>query len=117
MSTEEVSRRRPFQYGVGSVVTFVLSIGLVAIVYGGAIIPFNPFNLPAWVFGPLGIYTIAYSFLAKKDPLYYLVWGIVMVAVAFASAFYNVINVLVIFGVLMVVLAVIGLLAYWRKRG
>jgi len=117
MSAEGLSRRRQFEYGVGSVVTLVISIGLVAIVYGGGMLRFDPFNLPAWVFGPLGAYTVIYSIVAKKESVYYLVWGSVMVAIAVASALYNVINVLVVFGVLMVAVAVIGLIAYWRKRG
>jgi len=109
------SHQRSSSYGVGALAALALSIGFAAIVYGGGMIRFDPFNLPAWFFGPLGVYTITYSFVAGKDPIYYLVWGSVLLAVAAASAFYSIMNVLVVFGMLMVALAVIGLLARRRK--
>ena len=111
------SHHRLPDHGVGALTVLALSVGFAAIFYGGGIIRFDPFNLPVWVFGPLGVYTLVYSFVAGKDPFYYQVLGSVMFAVAVASALYNVINVLIVFGMLMVVLTVIGLLAYWRKKG
>jgi hypothetical protein len=45
-----------------------------------------------------------------------LVWGIVMLAVAFLSAFYNVTYVLPVLGVLVIALAVIGVIAYMRGK-
>jgi len=116
MRTEQKTNYRSLNYGASALVVLVLSIGLAAIVYGAGIIRFDPFNLPAWFFGPLGVYTLIYSFLVGRDPFYYLVWGSVMSLVAVASALYNIINVFVVFGILMIVLAVIGLFAYRRGR-
>jgi len=116
MKTERSTRDRPLDYGASALAVLALSIGFAAIVYGMGMVPFDLFNLPAWFFGPLGVYTIIYSFMAGKDPIYYLVWGSVMLAVAVTSALYNIISVFIVFGALMIVLAVIGLFAYWRKR-
>jgi len=103
------------RYGVGALAALALSIGLAAVVYGGGLISFDPYNLPAWFFGPLGAYTLVYAFLGSGDTFYYLVWGSVMVAVGAASALYRLVSVFVVMGVLTIVLVVIGLFAYWRK--
>ena len=102
-------------YGVGALVVLVVSMGVAAIVYS-LIIPFNLFSIPAWIFGPLGIYTLAYSFVAGKDSTYYLVWGSVMFAVAIIFAFYNVVSPFVILGILAIVIAIIGIVAYQRSK-
>jgi hypothetical protein len=116
MRTERNSGRKPLSYGVGALVALTFSIGLVVIVYGGRFLPLDPFNLLAWVFGPLGIYTIVCSLVSGVDSFYYLVWGSVMSAVGVASALYNVMNVFVVFGALVIVIVVIGLLAYKREK-
>ncbi|MEM2935998.1 MAG: hypothetical protein QW231_02350, partial [Candidatus Bathyarchaeia archaeon] len=86
------------------------------IVYGASIIPFDFFNIPAWIFGPFGVYTLIYSFAASKDSTYYLVWGTIMFAIAVGSALYNIINPVVVFGILAIIIAVIGLVASRRSR-
>lgn len=103
-------------YGVGAVVVLVVSVGFAAIVYGMNLIPFNLFNIPAWIFGPFGVYTIAFSFVARNDSTYYSVWGSIMFAVAIISAFYEVINPFVILGILAIVIAIIGIVAYQRSK-
>ncbi|MEM2111693.1 MAG: hypothetical protein QXX08_07430 [Candidatus Bathyarchaeia archaeon] len=50
----ELNFKKPFSYGAGALIVLVLSIGLAAIAYGGNLLPLNIFNLPAWIFGPLG---------------------------------------------------------------
>jgi len=99
-----------------SLVVLVISVGAAAVVYSVPIITFNLFNIPAWIFGPLGVYTIIYSFVAGKDPTYYLVWGTVMFAVAIASALYNILNPFLVLGVLIIVIAIMGLIAYLRGK-
>jgi len=116
MKTQRNVNYRSLDYGAKALIVLVLSIGFAAIVYGVQMIPFDLFNLPAWVFGPLGVYTLIYSFVAGKDAIYYLVWGSVMFIVAATSAFYKMVNVIIVFGVLLIVLAVIGLIAYRRSR-
>ncbi|MGB9714526.1 MAG: hypothetical protein ACPLZC_06065 [Candidatus Bathyarchaeales archaeon] len=105
-----------FDYNVGALVILVISAGLAAVVYGANIIPLNIFNIPAWLFGPLGVYTIIFSVTASKETTYHLVWGIIMFTIAIASAFYNVLNVFVVLGILLIVIAVIGIVAYWRSK-
>jgi len=39
-----------------------------------------------------------------------------MFAVAATSAFYNVVNAFVVLGILLIVIAVIGIVAYWRSK-
>ncbi len=112
----EGSSHRLLSYGVGSLVVLAVSIGVAAIVYSIPFISFNLLNLPAWIFGPFGLYTIIYAFATGKDATYHLVWGTILFAVALGSALYTVINPIVVFGILIIVLAIIGLLAYWRGR-
>ena len=110
------AERKILDYNVGALVILVISIGLAVVVYGMNMIPLDIFNIPAWLLGPLGVYTIIFSFIAGKESTYYLVWGIVMFTVAAASAFYNVVNPFVILGILLIVIAVIGVVAYWRSK-
>jgi uncharacterized membrane protein HdeD (DUF308 family) len=103
-------------YGPGALIVLVVSIGFAAVVYGVNVIPFDFFNLPAWIFCPLGVYTLVYALIARKDPIYHLVWGTVMFAVGIVSAFYNIVNAFVVLGILLIVIAVIGIVAYWRSK-
>ncbi len=112
MATE----RKSLGYGVGALAVIVVSLGVAAIVYSMNWFGLNLYNLPAWIFGPLGVYTIAYSLVANKDSTYYLVWGAIMVAVAVISAFYEKMPIFLVVGVLLIVLAIIGIIAYWRSK-
>jgi len=116
MKTEQKAPSKPLDYGAGALVVLVVSIGVAAIVYSLPILPFNIFNLPVWIFGPLGIYTLAYAIIARKDSTYYSVWGSIMFAVALVSAFYNVVNPFVILGIMAIVIAIIGIVAYQRSK-
>ena len=115
MKTDQNAPSKCSSYGVGALVVLVVSIGVAAIVYS-LLLPFNLFSLPAWIFGPLGIYTSAYSIIARKDSTYYLVWGSVMFAVALVCALYTVVSPFVILGILAIVIAIIGIVAYQRSK-
>ncbi len=115
MESRQKGPSKSFDYNVGALIVLVVSIGVAAIVYS-LILTFNLFNLPAWLFGPLGVYTLAYALAARKDSVYYVVWGGVMVAVALVSAFYDLVNPLVILGVLAIVIAITGIVAYQRSK-
>lgn len=78
-------------YGAGALAALVASLGFAAIVYSVNIIPFEYLHLPAWIFCPLGIYTLFYTIFSHKDPIYYLVWGLCMTCVGVVSASYTVI--------------------------
>jgi hypothetical protein len=105
-----------FDYNVGALVILAISTGLAVVVYGANIILLNIFNIPAWLFGPLGVYTIIFSVTASKETTYHLVWGIVMFTVAIASAFYNMLSIFIVLGILLIVIAVIGIVAYLRNK-
>jgi hypothetical protein len=116
METEQKAPSKPLDYGAGALVVLVVSIGVAAIVYSLPLLAFDILNLPAWIFGPLGIYTLAYSLIARKDSTYYSVWGSIMFAVAIIFAFYNVVNPFVILGILAIVIAIMGIIAYQRSK-
>jgi len=115
MTNSQNTSSKTLAYGVGALIVLVVSIGAAAIVYS-LLLTFNLFNLPAWIFGPLGIYTLAYSLIARKDSIYYLVWGSVMFAIALVSALYTVVSPFVILGILAIVIAIIGIFAYQRSK-
>jgi len=62
------SKRKAFGYGAGALAVLVFSLGLAAVIYSVNIIPFDVINLPAWIFVPLGVYTLFYAFSAAKTP-------------------------------------------------
>jgi hypothetical protein len=116
MEETKATARKPFVYGAGALIVLVVSVGVAAIVYGLSLLSLDLLNIPAWIFGPLGIYTLTYSSIAGKESTYYGVWGVVMVAVAVIFGFYNIVNPVVILGVLAILIAVIGIVAYQRSR-
>ncbi|MCS7115167.1 MAG: hypothetical protein RMJ15_06505 [Nitrososphaerota archaeon] len=114
MKTER--RFHVLDYGLGALIVIVASIGFAAVIYGLNLIPFNFFNLPAWVFCPLGVYTLFYSLFAHMDPFYYAVWGAVMLALGVVSASYTMINPLLVLGILLIIIAATGIAAYKRNK-
>ena len=107
--------RRNFNYGVGALITITISIGSAAIAYGGGFIIFDLFNLPAWILGPLGVYTLIFAFISR-EVFYHLAWGIVFLAITVVSAFYRLVNIIVVIGILLIALGVISSLAYLRSQ-
>jgi hypothetical protein len=105
-----------FSYGVGALAILAVSVGVAAVVYGLGLLPFDLYILPAWILGPLGVYTAVYSLAAGSESTYYVVWGTVMVALALISALYNIAYVIPVLGVLVIILAVIGVIAYMRGK-
>lgn len=110
------TENKGLDYNVGAAAVVVISIGVAAIVYGFNLIPFDVINILAWIFGPWGVFTVAYSVVSLKDMTYYLVWGTIMVAVGVIAATYNWMPIFMVLGILVIVLAVIGVIAYWRSR-
>jgi len=102
-------------YGPYALAVIAASIGVMAIAYGAALLPFNPLHIPAWLFGPLGAYTVLYGVLTRRDSMYYALWGSIMAAIAASSALYEVVNPLVIVGVVIVLLVIAALVS--RARG
>ncbi|MEM3612370.1 MAG: hypothetical protein QXX92_01830 [Candidatus Bathyarchaeia archaeon] len=114
---ESERKASSFSYGAGALAVLVASLGFAAIAYSVKIIPyFDYLNLPAWIFGPLGVYTLFYSFFSRKDPIYYLVWGIIMTCVGVVSATYAVVPPPLVLGILLIIMAVIGIAAYKRSK-
>jgi len=107
---------KQFSYGVGAIAVLAVSLALALIVYGLALLQYDFFNLLAWVFGPWGVYTVAYSLMAGRESTYYLVWGAIMVAIAIFGGFYRVVPWFLVLGILVIVLAVIGVIAYMKGK-
>ncbi len=115
MKTKRNTNRLSY-YGPVALVILVASIGLAAIIYGANIIPFNILNIPAWIFCPLGAYTIIYSLATRKDSTYYLIWGSIMFTIGLISATYNIVNPLIIVGALLVIIAIISIISHQRGK-
>lgn len=94
----------------------VIFLGIAAVLYGMNVLPFDIFNLPAWVFCPLGVYSLIYALTLKRGSLYYAVWGLVMLAIGVVSASYSLLNPIVVLGILLIIIAVICMFAYWRSK-
>ena len=103
-----------FRYSIGAAIIVVLSLGFATILYGIGFLPFDFLALIAWALGPLGLFTIITAFTVKEETAFYLSWGSILIAFALASLLYPLINVIVIVGGLLVVLAVISLVAHLR---
>jgi hypothetical protein len=114
--TDVKTQRRALDYNVGATAVVLISIAVAAILYALPLIPFNFYSLFAWIFGPWGVFTIVYSFVAGKDSTYYLVWGTVMVAIGVIAASYDLMPIIIVLAILIIVLAAIGVIAYWRSR-
>ena len=103
-----------FRYTIGGAIIVVLSLGFATILYGIGFLPFNFLALIAWALGPLGLFTIITAFTGTQETAFYLSWGSILIAIALAALLYPLINVIVIFGGLLVALAVISLIAHLR---
>lgn len=114
MNNRMTSKRA--SYDVGALITILISAGVATIIYGAGFLIFDPLSLVAWILTPLGTYTIAYALIRRKDVLYYVLWGLIMLTIGLASVSYNIVNPLIMFGVLLIGLAIIGLVACWRRR-
>lgn len=102
-------------YGVGAIIIFVISLGVAVIIYAGGFLIFDPLNLVACVIIPLGAYTIAYALKTWRDYLYYLSWGLIIFIIGLSLALYRLVSIIMLFGLLLVLLAVLGLFGYWRR--
>ncbi|MEM2272824.1 MAG: hypothetical protein QXX56_01235 [Candidatus Bathyarchaeia archaeon] len=103
-------------YGAGALFVFAVSFGVMAIMYGGGFLIVDPLKLIAFVISPFGAYTFIYSLMIQRDRPYYLSWGLIMFITGLSFAFYDLINMLVLFGLLLILPAATGLLEYWRRK-
>jgi len=104
------------EYEPFAIALLVISIGAAGIIYGLGVLPFDFYNIFTWIFCPLGAYTVAYASIVRRDSIYHLVWGLVMITIGAVSAIYNMVNPIVVFGILFVTIAIIGITTYWRTR-
>lgn len=102
-------------YGFGALIVLTISLGVAAVAYGGGYLPFDIYNFPAWIFGPLAVYTIVTSFF-RRDVFSNLGWGFVFLAIAGASIVYRLVNVVVVMGFLLIAVGLLASLAYLRSR-
>ena len=97
-------------------ICIAVSIAIALIVYGLGLVAFDPWNIPAWLCGLPGIYTVIYALTRSQESAYYLVWGAIMLAITVASMTYSVLSPMVTLGSLILVIVIIALLGYWRER-
>ncbi|MEM1515205.1 MAG: hypothetical protein QXH24_04050 [Candidatus Bathyarchaeia archaeon] len=88
---------------------------MTVIIYAGGFLIFDPLNLIACIISPLGAYTIIYALKTQRDYLYYLSLGLIVFIIGLSFALYRLVNVIVLFGLLLVLLAVLVLFEYWRR--
>ncbi|MCS7126325.1 MAG: hypothetical protein NZ929_05390 [Aigarchaeota archaeon] len=105
------------RYGVGALAILAISIGMVMIIYGSGFIELDILNIPVWIFGPLGAYTLIYGIVSQRDPLYFILWGAVMLTISFASALHTIINPIIIIGISIIVIVILSFMVLWRARG
>lgn len=108
--------RRLRNYGAGVLVILILSLGIAMVVYTTNMLPFNFLHLFVWILLPPGIFTCVYAVVAGRDFFYYLLWGAVMTLgglMPVTSAFFVPMTLI---GVFLIALAVIGIVAFWRKK-
>lgn len=103
-------------YGAGVLIDLMVSLGIATIVYANNILPFSLLHLIAWILLPLGIFTCVYAFFARGHVFYYLVWGVILVFGGLMAVTAPFLVPMTLIGVLLIVLAVIGIIAYWRKK-
>jgi len=113
---EKRVKSRETRYGAGALLILAISFGVAAIIYGGGILIFEPLGLLAWILGPLGAYTITYAVKAREDIFYYMSWGLILLTLGLTSALYKIVNPVILLGLLLIVLAVVGSIAYWRRK-
>lgn len=113
---ENEPKSRIWNYGPLALAVLVIFLGIASVLYGMNVLPFDIFNLPAWVFCPLGVYSLIYALAVKRGSLYYAVWGLAMLAIGAVSASYNLLNPVVVIGILLIIIAVICIFAYWRSK-
>lgn len=101
-------------YGVGALAILALSIGLALIIYGCGILEFDILNVPSWIFGPFGVYTLIYGITSRRESLYYSLWGMLMLAIALVFALYTIINPAIIIGATLIAVVMLGLIV--RRR-
>jgi hypothetical protein len=107
------AKPRRIGYGVGALAIFVISLGVAAVVYGSGLLILS---LLTWILAPLGIYTIVYGLVNRRDTLYYVVWGLVIFVIALIPIVQAVMSPIVILGLLLIILPVMALLTYWRRK-
>lgn len=105
--------RRALNYDIGLIITLCISVGSAIIAYAGGFVVYDVYNLPAWIFGPLGAYTLVYA-RVRQEAFYYSAWGITLLAIAMMSAFYRLVNVVIMIGIFLIIVGVMAAIAYTR---
>ncbi|MDQ1279816.1 MAG: hypothetical protein QG670_1078 [Thermoproteota archaeon] len=105
---------RTLNYDVGIIITLTISVGSAIIAYAGGFVVYDVYNLPAWIFGPLGVYTLVYAY-TKKESSYFSAGGITFLAIAMMSMFYRLVNVVVMIGIFLIVVGVMATITYMRE--
>ena len=105
---------RYFNYDIGALIIETISLGFAIIAYGGGLVPYDLFNLPAWILGPLGMYSLIYV-LTNKKTFYHFAWTMILLTAAVVSALYRLVNVAVVIGIFLVAIGAVAAMVYFRN--
>jgi len=97
-------------------VILFISLGVAIVVYTLNMFSFSPIHLLSWIFVPLGIFTCVFAVFSERDFFYFFVYGFVMLLVGLIGVTSTFIAPMLLIGVLVIVLAVVGIIWYWRKK-
>jgi hypothetical protein len=103
-------------YGAGALAVLIISLGVAIVAYQLNMLPFSLLHLITWIFVPLGVFTCVFAVFAGRDFFYFFVYGFVMLLVGLMPVTFTFVAPMVLIGVLVIVLAVIGSIVYWRKK-
>ncbi|MEN3048239.1 MAG: hypothetical protein ABDH63_05605 [Candidatus Caldarchaeales archaeon] len=102
-------------YGAGALIAVVASTGALLVLSGAGLMRVDPFTALGVVVAVLGVYTVAYG-AASKDPVYYLLWGGIALALGLGIAASNLLNPTVVLGLALVFVAALGAAAALVRR-
>ncbi|MDW8084455.1 MAG: hypothetical protein RMI49_04580 [Candidatus Caldarchaeum sp.] len=101
-------------YGSGAAITVVLTAGVLLVLTGTGAVAFDLLQGIAVLLSVFGGYTIVYA-VFSKDRVYHLVWGALSTAVGIGLLTTPLVNPLITLGLLLIILALLGVFAIRRK--
>ncbi|MCS7094186.1 MAG: hypothetical protein NZ988_00010 [Thaumarchaeota archaeon] len=109
------SKAGMMSYGTGALIAIVASIGVLMVLMGSGILRAEPLSAVGVVLSVFGIYTIVYG-VASKEGIYLVLWGGVALALGVGLAASNVLNPVLVAGIVLVFIAGVGAAAALRRR-
>ncbi|MCS7118012.1 MAG: hypothetical protein NZ957_04410 [Thaumarchaeota archaeon] len=102
-------------FGTGALIAVVASIGVILVLTGSGLLRAELLSSAGVVLAVFGIYTIVFG-ITSKERFYYVLWGGVTLAVGLGLAASDVLNPVLVVGVILVFVAGVGAAAALRRR-